>query len=441
MPSDARVALRPFVRRAALTIGPLRRLWSHRNQLLREVENRTRGSAELVAERARVVADLMAARDRAVAAVRAELLTQAEDHARALADLVAERDRSHAAFQAQLATARDEAARSLRKAENCEQRLEALRDQRDSIAASALGLVARTAANGNQSVLFLQTEGYRRTAVYPMGDGVLSLSPLTGQGPHAVCLITQPKAGTYLVAKLLENLGLVNTEVHVDRFGFSDYRHKSIAEMQADYLKFTTHIPIEVSAGLTAAGQFIVGHLEHEAHSIAATCHLRRILLIRNARDCLVSFMRFFEIPGRAEKKPKTWMTLPEGPDRLQTFLDQWGADLIPYMRGVVGWMNEPDVLVVRFEELMGDMGSCVQRRTLEAIAQHVGVSTSQDLVSLFGRDVVGKPTKTYSGERSETRRYWDKQVEMRFVQQGGNTLQRELGYPEAWDATAHVAN
>jgi hypothetical protein len=113
--------------------------------------------------------------------------------------------------------------------------------------------------------------------VYPLADGVLSLSPPTGQGPHAVCLITQPKAGTYLVAKLLEKLGLVNTEIHVDRLGFSDYRHKSIVEMQADYLKFTTHIPIEVSAGLTATGQFIVGHLEYEPHSIAATRHLRRI--------------------------------------------------------------------------------------------------------------------------------------------------------------------
>jgi hypothetical protein len=82
----------------------------------------------------------------------------------------------------------------------------------------------------------------------------------------------------------------VNTEIHVDRLGFSDYRHKSIVEMQADYLKFTTHIPIEVSAGLTATGQFIVGHVEYEPHSIAATRHLRRILLIRNARDSMVSF-------------------------------------------------------------------------------------------------------------------------------------------------------
>jgi hypothetical protein len=430
MASDSSAALRPIVRRVALTIGPLRRLWSHRNRLLTEVEDLTRGAAELVTERAR-----------AVAAVQAELLTQAENHDRALADLMAERDRSLAGLQAELAVARDEAMRSLRKAEYCEQRLEALRDQRDSVAASALALVARTTANGSYSVLFLQTEGSRRTAVYPLADGVLSLSPLTGQAPHAVCLITQPKAGTYLVAKLLVKLGLVNTEVHVDRLGFSDYRHKSIVEMQADYLKFTTHIPIEVSAGLTATGQFIVGHLEYEPHSIAATRHLRRILLIRNARDCLVSCMRFFEIPGRAETKPKIWMTMSEGPDRLQAFLDQWGADLIPYMRGVLGWMKEPDVLVVRFEELMGDMGPGIQRRTLEAIAQQVGVSTSQDLVSLFARDVVGKPTKTYSGARSETRRYWDEQVEMRFVRLGGDALQRDLGYSEVWRETAHVAD
>ncbi len=386
------------------------------------------------------MAEITAERDRAVARLQAQLLTEADDHAHALAEQTSERDRALAALQAELAAARSEAAQNLRKAENYEQRLDALRDQRDSVAASALALVARTAANGNHAVLFLQTEGGRRTAVYPLADGVLSLSPLTGQAPHAVCLITQPKAGTYLVGRLLERLGLVNTEVHVDRLGFSDYRHKSIAEMRSDYLKFTTRIPIEVSAGLTAVGQFIVGHLEHEPHSIAATRHLRRILLIRDARDCLISFMRFFEIPGRAERKPKTWTTLSEGPDRLGAFLDQWGAELVPFMRGVLGWMNEPDVLVVRFEELMGDMGLGAQRQTLEAITQHVGVSTSQDIVSLFAREVVGTPTKTYSGARSESSRFWDERVEMRFVQLGGDALQRELGYPEVWRDAVRVA-
>ncbi|OJY72265.1 MAG: hypothetical protein BGP12_12010 [Rhodospirillales bacterium 70-18] len=376
--------------------------------------------------------------DRALAAVRAELAL-ARDEADAHARQAEESGRAAAVLRAELAAAGEAAAGHLREVERLRQRLEAMQDQRDAVAASTLALVARTVAagTGNQAILYLQTQGSPRTAVYPLADGTLAFSPLIGPGPGPgpVCLITQPKAGTYMVARLLERLGLVNTQVHVDRHGFTDYRHKSIAEAQSDYRRFTTHIPIEVSAGLTAAGQFVVGHLEHMAPCVAATANMVRILQIRDARDALVSFMRFFELPGRAEDAPKTWMELPDGPERLAAFLDQWGSPLIGMMRSVAGWRGEPGVLVCRFEELMGDAGQVEQRLALEAIAAHVGVGGSRDLVSLFMNEVVGHPTKTYSGARSDGSRHWSEQVEARFLQLGGAELQRDLGYPTAWSA------
>ena len=383
----------------------------------------TRGEEAVVAEFAKVGNEVT------------RLLEEAEEYTQTLRELVTERDRSLAQLQAEIDAARREVAQNVQKTGHYEQRLDALREQRDIIATSAIALAARTLAadKGSNPVLFLSSQGNRRTAVYPLADGTLSLSPLSGQGVHPVFLITQPKAGTYLVARLLTKLGLVNTEIHAERFGFSDYRHKSIDEMREDYLKFTTHIPIEVSAGLVAPGQFSVGHLPHGDHSVNATLHMRRILLIRNARDALVSFMRFSEIPGRAEQMPKSWMNQLNGPDRLAAFLDLWGGTLVSFMRTILGWLNERNVLVARFEELMGDAGLAVQQQVLEAIAEHVGAKTSQDLVSLFVNDVVGKPTKTYSGARSETRRYWDERVEARFIEIGGLDLQRDLGYPDIW--------
>ncbi len=354
--------------------------------------------------------------------------------------LTAEHDRALEEINAALAASGAETREAWQKAEAaerrasyCDQRLEGLRDQRDMVAASTLALLARVAAAGDgahaRADLYLQSNGGRRSAVYALADGTLALSPLTGRSTQGLCLITLPKAGTYLMGAFLKALGLVDTGVHVDRFGFSDYRHKSIDEMRADYLKFTTHIPIEVSAGLTAAGQFIVGHLEHSAQTVEATAKLRRILLIRHPRDALVSFMRFFELPGRAKSEPKTWMATADGPDRLLAFLEQWGARLLGLMQGVTGWLNEPEVLVVRFEALMGDAGCAAQRRTLEAVAQHAGVPSPPDPLALFLQDVVGKPTKTWSGARSEVARYWDGQVEAQFIRLGGDAMQRALGY------------
>jgi hypothetical protein len=396
MSANVMTAARMAIQRAVLAIGPLRRLWEHRNRLQAEVS---------------------------------QLLAEVENHRR-----------TRAILESELAIARQDAIRHPRSAGQGRPRPASPGEARDSIAASAPASVAE-AANATPPMRFLQTQGYRRTPLYALADDVLSLAPLTGTGPYPVCLITQPKAGTYLVARLLERLGLVNTGVHVDRAGFTDYRCKTIAEMRADYLKFDTRIPIEVSAWLTARGQFVVGHLEHGPDSVSATHHLRRILLVRDARDALVSFMRFQSIPGRGETTQKTWLTLPEGPERLMAFLDQWGGALIHQTHGVLGWMNDPDILLVRFEVLMGDAGPSAQRQALESIARHVGVGSSRDVVSLFLRDVVGKPTKTYSGGRSFSGRYWNEQVERHFIRLGGGELHHALGYPEVWHDTAWAAD
>jgi hypothetical protein len=369
-----------LAKRLALMIGPIRRLRQGRDDLLRD-------NAMLAAERDRALEE--AKRSRAEAAEAARKAAEAEQ-----------------------------------RATRCESRMDGLREQRDEVAASALALVARVAASeaGKPPLLWLRTAGDRRTVVYPLTDGALALSPLTNAAAGRVCLITLPKAGTYLVGAFLKALGLVDTGVHVDRFGFSDYRHKSIEEMRADYLKFTTRIPIEVSAGLVAPGQFIVGHLEHSAQTVAATAELRRILLLRNPRDALVSYMRFYELPGRGEAAAKSWMALADEPARMLAFLEQWGGPLMAIMRGVLGWLEEAGVLVVRFEDLLGDAGPRPQRRALEAIVGLAGMPMPADVVALFNQ-VVGKPTKTWSGRRSEAWRYWNDRVEAEFLRLGGDAL------------------
>ncbi len=245
-----------------------------------------------------------------------------------------------------------------------------------------------------------------------------------------MCLISAPKAGTYLVARLLEQLGVVNTGVHVDRFAFSDYRHRTIAEAIEDYTEFTTRIPIEVSAGLTAPGQFIVGHLEHSAAAAQAVHHMRRILLLRDLRDGLVSFMRFLAAPGRGRRSSKAWSLLPDGPNKTLAFCNLWGATYLDMVRAVLGWMDDPEVLVCRFEALMGDAGSEAKRRTLAGIAAHAGLAVpAEEVVRRFDTAVLDRPTMTYSGQRTRVAGVWDGRVEALFRRLGGVALQQTLGY------------
>jgi hypothetical protein len=407
--------LRCLAKRVALTIGPIQRLQQHRLALLQEVTHYARVNAGITAER-----------DSALEAAR-----QAQIESNRQAKDIQTLNTALALTSVQVAELQDNEKAARERAAWCERLMDALRDQHDLVANSTTASLNRSVAvcPTDYAVLYLLSPGNRRTAVYPLADGTLALSPLTNQTTQGVCLITLPKAGTYLAAALLRALGLVDCGVHADRFGFSDYRDKSLDDIRADYQKFVTRIPIEVAAGLTGVGQFIVGHLEHSPQTVEATAHLRRILLIRNPLDALVSCMRFFELPGYAKSAPKPWMAQADGPGRLLAFLDQWGATLIDIMRTAVGWLREPKVLLLKFEELMGDAGLEVQRRTLEALASHVGVSVPTDIVSLFKQDVIGKPTLTWSGRRSEAWRYWDERVATRFIQLGGGALQTDFGY------------
>jgi hypothetical protein len=110
-------------------------------------------------------------------------------------------------------------------------------------------------------------------------------------------------------------------------------------------------------------------------------------------------------------------------------------------MGGLLAWRDEPDVLLVRFEDVMGDDGPVTQRRALDAIALHCGLPAPEDSVALFKQPVVGKPTKTWSGERSDPRRYWDARVEAQFMELGGECLAQELGYSLGSHLYQHAAD
>ena len=370
----------------------------------------------------------------------AELETELRQARNAEADargLAAEFEQQLTAANVLIELAQADVRQSRQNTERYERRMDAIRVQRDALAAAELLRSASVPVQGNwpQTMWSLKAPGDRSVRVYGLADGSLSLSPLTGDAPSPVCLISIPKAGTYLVARLLEQLGVVNTCVHVDRFAFSDYRHKSIGEAIEDYLKFTTRIPIEVSAGLTAPGQFIVGHLEHGAQSAEAVRHMRRILLLRDLRAALVSFMRFLSATGRGLRLSKEWSLLPDGPGKMWEFCTLWGADYLGMVRAVQGWMDDPDVLVCRFEHLMGDAGTQAKSRTLAAIAAHIGMpGREEDLLRRFDSNVLDQPTMTFSGQRTRTALYWDDKVETLFRKLGGIELQQALGYSQDCD-------
>jgi hypothetical protein len=266
-------------------------------------------------------------------------------------------------------------------------------------------------------------------ALYATADGGISFKPQTGVG-RAAFVLSIPKAGTYLAAAILETLGLIDLEVHLWKSAFSDYRWRSLDEKVGQARLWTVEQPIEVSASLIRDGQFAVGHLKFDKRTKAAFDRFARVVMVREMRDALVSMMRFESRRFLADAQrsgDRRWLAVDPPAERMLTFLEGWGFYWMQVASGVAGWIDDRDTMVLAFESLMGDGGAELQENEIKRLAWHLGVAP-RPAREVLGA-TLGSMTQTYSGSRTDYRRFWDASVEAKFRELGGHDLNRKLGY------------
>jgi hypothetical protein len=95
----------------------------------------------------------------------------------------------------------------------------------------------------------------------------------------------------------------------------------------------------------------------------------------------------------------------------------------------MLSWLDEPEVLSVKFEALYGDNGPDVQRRLVEEIHNFLDLAVPLGDIQGLVRDLIGAPTKTWSGKRSIKNEFWNDEVEDRFRSLGGHEANARLGY------------
>src|SRR5262249_49727345 len=123
--------------------------------------------------------------------------------------------------------------------------------------------------------------------------------------------------------------------------------------------------------------------------------------------------------------------------DRCLRFLEAKGPHILAEYAAVLGWRKEPGVLAMTFEDMMGDNGKEKQEAGILAIAKHVEAPLeSRDVPGLLAKHI-GQETLTFSGQRSNWRRYWNDDVEQLFIRTGIRDVNRQLGYLDAADGPA----
>lgn len=267
--------------------------------------------------------------------------------------------------------------------------------------------------------------------LYLLKDGRLALNRQATEGAERAIVISIQKAGTYLLSAILGKLGLANAGVHVWETGFSDYRGKTIPEMVHRYSEFTVNASLEITTSLVIPGQYIVGHIGFDAITRETLASFKRIMAVRELRQCLVSNMRFFANEGRGICHSNDWKNIKNPRLKMRAFLDIYLDELFALARRVSEWKADSEILKVHFEDLLGDNGSQAQTAQVMQIAKHLNRPLPVNDVPKLITSVVNQPTKTWSGKRSSLDDYWSDSCESIFIEKGGNLINAELGYSD----------
>lgn len=233
---------------------------------------------------------------------------------------------------------------------------------------------------------------------------------------NRVLINALPKSGTHLLAKAVELCGYIEhfdpdflddpTRVTPLFFNYKEIKNglaklsKSEAAATDKAICVGTLTPVYVEADVfrywldaMPNGNYVLGHIgwSPALAPILAELNYRHVFIIRDPRAVLTSLLsfildtrgmprpHFLEADFRTMSNEERLSFLLEGGDAPQAGVTVRGFADVFY--SMLAWRNDPNCLLVKFEDLVGERGGgCAirQQQTLEQIAQHLGQHSAE---------------------------------------------------------------
>lgn len=239
---------------------------------------------------------------------------------------------------------------------------------------------------------------------------------------NRVLINSLPKSGTHLLAKAIELCGF---EEHFDPENMADpqrvtplflnYREvKQAMAQQPAQRQQAANIPVgtltptyadpQTFAEWLAAmptGRYLLGHMGYTADlpPLLADYQVRHVFIIRDPRAVLASLLSFI-LDTKGMPKPhflEADFRQLNAQQRLDLLLEggyapQAGVQVAAFrdiFHKMLAWQQDPQCLVVKFEDLVGEQGGGTQARQaacFERIATHVGRALDTELMGRFSQ-------------------------------------------------------
>lgn len=247
-----------------------------------------------------------------------------------------------------------------------------------------------------------------------------------------IVTISIPKCGTFLLGKYMKLV--TGRKLVIPK----DVENYDVTPWFTNYTKNYIRNLVELNYfDNLEPDEFSISHLFHMPFYLKffKEKNIKTIFIYRDPRDQIVS-MAFYILPG------KWWPKASQMPfDELIMNLITNGSilnNLPPMTTGIqnlyekyLPWLNETDVLSVRFEDLIGiNGGGSVQSQllTLRKIAHHVGIHISEEKLHEIMNEPFGNGMTFRDGQIGAWKKYFNKEHIKAFKDSAGDLLIK-LGY------------
>ena len=196
-------------------------------------------------------------------------------------------------------------------------------------------------------------------------------------------------------------------------------------------------------------GQYVSGHLywSRELVDLLVKHEIRTLFIIRDLRDVAVSLADYLTYKNTNHRLHPYFKSLPTDEARLMAAIVGVPGNLIGDGKreksiGESGeafapWLNEPNCLAVRFEDMIGSAGGGSDRRQLDnvrAIVNYLGLDLSEEQITQVAQNIFFKRSTTFrKGQIGDWQNHFTDEHKRAFKEVAGEAL-INLGYESGFD-------